>query len=729
MRIPPQRPRPRPPLTWLVLALALPSPAAAEPTLELRVSGPQEVFAGDPESSSVDARGVIGLGPPITKLAQVGGAPITSLVATDRAMFAGTAGGGLFRIEPGAGAKSLINGDKVIYSALALHEGKLFAATSPDGRIVSIEADGKPKPYFDPSEKYVWAMLSDAKGLLVATGEPGRVLQVGPGGRSQVLFTPEETHVRALIRHPTRGVIAGGGQKGIVYQLGGKAAFALYDSGMDEVTGFAVDPASGDLYAAFVSESKPGAILTDKSIGPVASDPAETGSPIKGSEVVRIAASGRVDVLWTSRREGALAVAFDAKARQLYLATGASGKARGRIYAIDLGDRDRVRLLARVEPPIASTLAVADADRSLVVGTAPAGELLRIGPGQRKESIYVSSEQELERSSRIGRIWFDADVPEGGTVEISARTGNTKQHDATWSEWSAPIQSSFGGPVTVPEGRYLQIRARLGAGKGGKSPAVKSLHASVVRRNVAPEVQEVFLLRPGVYLRPMPAEEEKEKTLTMSPSALQRLRRQDDESRDVRVRQGVTPGMLSVGWRAEDRNKDELLFRVEIRRVDTGGDWQRLTDDEAHTFFSFDTRAYPDGRYQIRISASDRPSNAPSEALQDANLSDVFSIDNTAPLIRSLAARPSQNGVQVTVEAEDATSSLGKAELSLNGGPWLMLPAADGLTDARQERFEADVKAGGAPGQIKLDGKRISVAVRVEDEIGNAANGATTIQR
>src|SRR6185436_315407 len=107
-----------------------------------------------------------------------------------------------------------------------------------------------------------------------------------------------------------------------------------------------------------------------------------------------------------------------------------------------------------------------------------------------------------------------------------------------------------------------------------KAPVLKSLHASVVRMNVAPTVQEVFLLRRGVYMTRMPPEEEKEKTVTLTRSTISNLRGpdDDDDNRSVRVRQGVRPGMMTVSWRADDPNGDELLYRLEVLRLDDAGE-------------------------------------------------------------------------------------------------------------------------------------------------------------
>ncbi len=712
------------PLVLLTSAAA----AHAEPTLELRISGAADVLEGDPESTTVDARGVVRAGMVATQLPGTADAPITTLLVAGGATFAGTSGGGLYRFDgPTGKAVRVLEAEKQVVSALAWHQGKLLAATGPDGRIVAVGKTAAGEPFADPTQKYVWAMLSDDKRLIVATGEPGGVLEIDAAGKSKALFTPDETHVRSLVRHPTRGLIAGGGSKGVVYQVrpnGG--AFALYDSGMDEVTALAVDGKTGDLYAALVSETKAGAVLPDKTIGPVASDPQDTSSAIKGSEVVRILPDGSTEVVWSSRREGALGLVVDEATRRLYVATGGGTKVRGRVYAVDFRDRDRVELVARVEQRIASAL-TRGAGGALLVGTAPSGQVWAIGPAPRQQSVYLSAEQDLKGTGKIGRLWFDAELPAGTKVEVAIRSGNSKAVDDTWSPWSGVIASKDGGPVTVPDARFVQLRATLHATPAGATPALRSLHASVLRRNRAPRVEEVFVLREGVYLRPMPGEEEKEKTITVSDSQITRLRRSSsDDDAELRARQGVLPGHVTAAWRVEDPNKDALVYRLEIRRAGSEGPWRVLADDLDRDFHSFEASALPDGDYQLRVTASDRPSNAPGDALEDQNVSETIVLDHTPPKILRVVAKAVGSGVSIEAEAEDATSLLGEALFSIDGGPWLTLPAQDKLTDAKREVFAAELAVSDGPGGLKAVKGTRTVAVKVTDERRNAAVASTT---
>ena len=42
-------------------------------------------------------------------------------------------------------------------------DGRVYAATSPDGAVYAIDAAGKATRFFDPAEKYVWALAFDAR--------------------------------------------------------------------------------------------------------------------------------------------------------------------------------------------------------------------------------------------------------------------------------------------------------------------------------------------------------------------------------------------------------------------------------------------------------------------------------------------------------------------------------------------------------------------------------------
>lgn len=726
-------------LTGLLLALAAGSPvkpAFAEPTRELYISDPKEVLEGDPVSTSVDASGHISVGPDIAAFGPAIGRPATAFARSGRDLVVGTAGGGVHVIRaqksPAAVTELLKVDDKVVTAILAKDGGHLIAL-APGGEVVRLGPKKEPasasKPLLTLAAKYIWALAADDGRTMVVTGQPGQVVAIDDQKKQEVLFDSGESHLRALARHPQRGWIVGGGQKGIVYQLEGKGqARALYDSKFEEVTAFAVDRRFGHLYAAFVSANKSGQPLAERWIGPTGGDkpPNKDTALFKGSEVVRIRPTGQVEVLWSSNTEGAMALHYDADARRLYFSTGTASEGRARVYAIDVGDRDRLSLWARLEPAIASVM-VPGSKGALLVGTAPTGQVYQVGPTTTAQATYLSVKQDLLRTGRIGRLWFDADIPDGAEVTLSIRSGNTSKPDDTWSKWSTGVSDPDGGAVTVPDARYVQLRAKLKASKRG-GPRLKSMHASVVRHNVAPVVKEIFMLRRGVFLASLPGESSKEKTLTLSGRALSSLRKPDKRDQPLRVRQSLRAGAVTIAWRADDPDGDDLLYRVEMRRLDEPRSrWRQLAKNRTEDYWSFDSLAYPDGHYQFRVSANDRPSNRPEDTLVDTLTSAPVLVDNTAPRLTNARARRRKGG-RLFVEADvaDAHSRIDSAEVSVGGGPWLMLPAADGLLDARKEHLQVELR----PDDLPEDRRGpITVRIRVTDEADNEASASATTKK
>ena len=47
-----------------------------------------------------------------------------------------------------------------MHAIAAAPQGGLYVATSPDGKIYNVAADGTSKVHFDPEDKYIWALAS-----------------------------------------------------------------------------------------------------------------------------------------------------------------------------------------------------------------------------------------------------------------------------------------------------------------------------------------------------------------------------------------------------------------------------------------------------------------------------------------------------------------------------------------------------------------------------------------
>jgi hypothetical protein len=168
-------------------------------------------------------------------------------------------------------------------------------------------------------------------------------------------------------------------------------------------------------------------------------------------------------------------------------------------------------------------------------------------------------------------------------------------------------------------------------------------------------------------------------------------------------------GFLGARWVASDPNGDSLVYTVEIRGTNET-EWKPLKEKLPEKYLSWDSTAFPDGEYRLRITASDAPSNPPGQALAASLESDPFIIDNTPPQISGLAATRNAGKLTVRWHAADALNNLSKAEYSLDGGDWTMVAPVTKLSDAPELDYELalDAPAG-----------EHTIAVRVSDEYDN----------
>ena len=178
-------------------------------------------------------------------------------------------------------------------------------------------------------------------------------------------------------------------------------------------------------------------------------------------------------------------------------------------------------------------------------------------------------------------------------------------------------------------------------------------------------------------------------------------------------------GTLGARWLAGDPNGDTLTYKVEIRGA-AETQWKPLKEKLKEKYTSWDTTAFPDGEYHVRVTASDAPSNPPEQALTTAMESDLFLIDNTPPRITGLAATRAGTRLEVKWHAADALSTLGKAEYSLDGGEWTVVAPATKLSDSQELDYALSIEAS-APGEH-------TVAVRVQDEYDNQATEKVVVK-
>ena len=645
----------------------------------------------------------------------------------------GGPGAKLFRVSPGGEKKTLAEFQAIEIHAIAIDKNdRVYAATAPDGKVYRVSNDGKADVFYDPKTKYIWALAFDAKGdLFVGTGDPGEIHRVTPDGKGTVFFKSGETHVRSMILDGRGNLIAGTEPNGLVLRISPSGeGFVLYEMGKREITSVAIAP-DGSVFAAGVGTKQvsqaapapPPPTLPAPSVQPTTgSTPhlSATTPPASmtsggggvtvsgGSELYRIHADGYPEKIWSHTHDVVYSIGFDAAGKPL-IGTGN----KGCIYRVD---SDALYTALVNAAPTQVTALVAGENGKLYAATGNVGKVYEIGPGLEPEGSIESDVFDAGMFSRWGRLSFKGSAP-AGRLAVESRSGNLDRPQENWSKWSDAITTEEGARVTSPAARFIQWKATLtmdANNKSGRSPELDSVELAYLPRNVAPRVTEIEITPPNYKFPAASNPVSTPQSLSLPPLGKAASHTASGPSLDITSTPAMqySKGALGARWVAVDDNGDNLIYTVEIRGA-AETEWKLLKDKVREKDLSWDSTAFPDGEYRLRVTASDLPGNTKEDALTGRLESEVFTIDNTPPRITGLAGTRNANRIELRWHAADALSVVTKAEYSVDGGEWTLVDPVTKLSDSRELDYSLDL-SDVTPGEH-------TIAVRVQDEFENQA--------
>ncbi|MCS6918152.1 MAG: hypothetical protein NZM28_00105 [Fimbriimonadales bacterium] len=377
-------------------------------------------------------------------------------------------------------------------TALARDEnGNLYAGVAPEGVVYRLGQRGY-EAILQTGARYVNAMRWREGVLYLATGAPARVL-AWDGNTLTTLLTTDETHFTTLALSEDGALYAGASERGVVYRI---------------------SPAGGATPIADLQEPSIMALATDES----------------GNLYIAAAPSGN---LYRWSREGNLTPlhpqgrlnwrALIRQGQTLYALTDSE------VYTLNLTEpTPKPALMFRQQGlqligggVVGETLQLASAD----------GRLVALAPAQ--EGVYLSPVLDAGTPARWGALRWSAVQPEGATVQIQTRSGNTREPDSTWSPWTAAYTNPDGSAILSPPAQYLQLRVMLRT-NGEAQPVLNRFSVSYMPANRPPEVQ---LLRLQPY--------------------------------------AALSGRYTLLWRGRDPDGDQLRFEAQISR-DGGRTWEPL---------------------------------------------------------------------------------------------------------------------------------------------------------
>lgn len=649
--------------------------------------------------------------------------PIASIFAMvqapDGTIYAGTGNDGkIVAIKDGVVSTfaTLPEKQPLVTALLLDGKGGLLAAASGDVAQVYHYTLAEPKaepvkllsPEVAADLTYVWGMKLAPDGTVyLATGPTAKLIAISPGagvekGKAEVLFTSPEDNFVSLALAPDGTIYLGSDPHGLVYKFDPKTkkGTVLFDAPEPEISALTLD-AAGNLYAATGAASasagndsgadhNTGRGLPDMPDGTMPKPPAEfpPNDPIpKGHTMNRAAGgSGLTGVLAPAKHPAAgpstsmleqrlKQLMSKAKAMQgpppsedntegnavykidtegfvaevlrlpatiygltekdgtLTLATGPDGA----LYQYDTR-KDELSTLAKVDSKDISAMATLS-DGTLALGLSNPAAIVTVSPGLAESGTYTSQVLDASAVAQLGSLRLEGTLPEGATLTVSTRSGNVEEPTdkspagSGWSDWTAESPAKQFLKITSPPGRYFQYRLTFKSSAAG-TPSVRAVEAGYQLPNAAPKI----------------------KSITVA-----------DDTEDEKKPLGPTK---KVSWEAEDPNGDALTYTLQYRPVPTletpESEWRPLKDKLTDTSFEIDSRSVPDGRYQVRLTASDSADNIPGTEKTASRISPTFLVDNTPPTFSKPEVKVDGAAATVKFTLADAAGEVASAAYRLD---------------------------------------------------------------
>ncbi len=707
----------------------------------------------------------------LVKFAKLPGVLVRSMTYSGGKLIAGTCGkeAGLYRIDRKGKVKKIWTDKKVasVWSVLPGRRGSFYVATGAEGKVYHVKSNGKATVVYDSDEKNILSLTAAARGglLYAGTGEKGLIIEIDPAKKKgRILYDAKETEISCLIVDAD-GVLYAATSDSSKASADGEAPSGEIKGKPDKTTPTrpARKPASKPAIKTTaptrpaapkvvkppvkpVKEKKAVPVLPAPTTGPadnksvfpmtistmpgedlkrlikkrviryrlVGKPPAETKKAPARRQVPpeimkRIAAarraasarrptptkppSGKGNAVYRIDREGFVRPIFRRPVTilsmtmldgALMLGTGHGGQ----VFTVDT-DGEQICAVVKLDPKDVTAL-TADTKGRLYIGTAGTGGLFALGKGFAKKGTLISKVFEAAQIARWGTMSVRADIPPGCAITIATRSGNVAKPDKkTWSDWSVETMVVGTGwfPIASPAGRFLQYRLTL-ASDGKASAAIDRVALVHQVGNLAPAISSVAV---AVSSKPSPGKAS-----------------------------GSPKRFRIIQAKAADPNGDAMQYEMHFRRVGRQK-WIKLIEKSAKPMYAWDTRAVPDGTYEVRVKASDSPANPPSSALTASRISRLIIVDNSRPKVTDLAVKKLGKGkVSLTGKATDALSRIRRIDYAVDTNEkWIRLQADDGICDSQKETFKTTI--------TDLEDGAHRIAVRVVDEYYNVAYSSVEV--
>ncbi|MEJ2649069.1 MAG: hypothetical protein P8016_11765 [Sedimentisphaerales bacterium] len=608
-------------------------------------------------------------------------------------------------------------------------------------RLCRFEAD-KMVTVFEPNDaKYIYAITLDGAGnIYLGTGPEGKIYKLDSmGKKAQSIYSARDKNILSLLAGEDGFLYAGSDERGLIYKINprNQKATVLYDSEQPEIASLLFMSETGqgtnsnsdnvsDLYAAATSaqvvqtQTRFAASIPE---GPPSGRPetsvdsgdkddngdeeenstslnsaseggrkleianikeSEVPKPTQGTPpIVRGARPRTASNIYKISKEGFVtdifgesAVFFCLAQKDNKLLVGTGNNAQ--LYSIDASQEQQSVIYE--DKNAAQITAIAVNGDDIYLGTANPARLIRLGSGFASEGTYISDLIDAEQPAQWGKLQLEADIPPGCKVKVASRSGNVKDvNDPTFSAWTEPIEVTAPVQLRCPQGRFCQYKLFLQSTNGSVTPLIREIAVASTIPNLAPKVESVTVSR---------------------------------------IQTPTKQGVFRIAFRATDENEDKLIYKIDFRKIGRTS-WIELTDDLETSTFEWDGKTVEDGRYEVRVTASDERSNTTSTKLIGTRVSEQVIIDNTGPTVEKTGETDAtENGRRLRIfefETTDELSAIDKLEYTIDSNAdWISSVPDDLVYDTRKEDFTISVDSA----KYLPEGNHV-LTVKVTDSAGN----------
>jgi outer membrane protein assembly factor BamB len=604
-----------------------------------------------------------------------------------------------------------------IFAMAADNSGHLLVGISGQ-RCVLCRLDGTElKTIFEPNDaNYIFSILVDKGGdIFLGTGPKGKIYRLDSSGKhGEILYDSPDKNILSLALAPDGFICAGSDTRGIIYRINPKTkdVVILYDSEQQEITSLAF--IGNDLFAAGTSANAVGAEAKFAAQAPQAGRPEQKeemegdGSdgdgegdsaaqsdggtklqiantkepagrlqeehkmplprpqrPAQASYIYKITKDGFVSDIFS---EQAVFFCLAAQGKQLLVGSGNEAQ----LFSVDPNSEEHSVVFE--DKQASQITAIAVVGDKAYIGLANPARLIKIEKALAGEGTFTSDLVDASQPAKWGKLQIEADIPKGCSVLMACRSGNVKDlNDKSFSKWTPIVEVT--GPVQLdcPVNRFCQYKLIL---KGGDktTPVVREVAIPSAIPNLAPRVEAVNV---------------------------------------TRMETPAKNGVFKIAYETKDENGDKLIYTIDFRKVGWP-EWIEAAHGVEAVYYDWDGRTVEDGRYEVRIIASDERSNTPETKLTGTRVSDAFFVDNTPPMVAKYKVEKSGKKATIKMTVTDELSAIGKLEYTVDSDAnWIATVPDDLIYDTTSEDFTIVVD--------KLSPGQHVISFKIADAVGNTA--------